>query len=134
MRNRLDLLLVVNDALHTDKYHPNSITTTGLIGVELTSHIVQLVELAASCALEKESLVEKKLKAMINYWAVNSLISDEAFNVLKEQADESLMQAQGGAPIRKRNYLLPDYHGDRYAPWYELPASYMLDQLSLIHI
>lgn len=129
VRNRLDLLLVVNDALHTDKYHPDSTTTTGLIGVELTSHIVQLVELAASCALEKESLVEKKLKAMINYWAVNKLISDEAFNVLKEQADESLMQAQGGAPVRKRNYLLPDYHGDRYAPWFELPASYMLDQM-----
>ncbi|KAF3009458.1 hypothetical protein E8E13_001943 [Curvularia kusanoi] len=128
-RNRLDLLLVVNDALHTDKYHHNSTAKSGLLGTGFTSHLAELVELAASCAAEKDSKAEKKLKAIINYWALNQLVSDEALKVLREQADESLLQAQGGAPVRKRHYLLPEYHGDRTAPWYELPASYMLDQM-----
>lgn len=129
MRNRLDLLLVVNDALHTDKYHRNSTAKHGLLSTGLTSHLAELVELAASCAVEKESQVEKKLRAVINYWAVNKLVSEDALKSLRERADESLSEAQGGAPVRKRNYLLPEYHGDRTAPWYELPASYMLDQM-----
>lgn len=129
MRNRLDLLFVVNDALHADKYHHNSNERNGLLGNEFTPHLVELVELAASCAVEKGSQSEKQLRAVINYWAVNRLVSNEALKALKEQADETLLQAQGGVPVRKRNYLLPEYHGDRSAPWYELPASYMLDQM-----
>lgn len=129
VRNRLDLLLVVNDALHTDKYHHDSSSKHGLLGAEMTSQLADLIELAASCALEKGSQVENKIRAIINFWAVNQLIGQDVFKTLKERADESLLQAQGGAPIRKRNYLLPEYHGDRTAPWYELPASYMLDQM-----
>lgn len=129
VRNRLDLLLVLNDALHTNKHHHNSDARPGLLGLELTTHLAELVELAALCATAKESQLEKKLRAIINYWAVNKLISNDTYNVLRERADESLLQAQGGTPVRKRNYLLPDYHGDRTAPWYELPASYMLDQM-----
>jgi hypothetical protein len=129
VRNRLDLLLVVNDALHTDKYHHDSTSKHGLLGTEMTSQLAELVELAASCALEKGSQVENKLQAIINFWAVNQLVGHDVFKTLKEGADESLLQAQGGALIRKRNYLLPEYHGDRTAPWYELPASYMLDQM-----
>ncbi|KAJ4401049.1 hypothetical protein N0V91_008189 [Didymella pomorum] len=129
VRNRHDLLLVVNDALHTDKYHRDSTSKLGLLGKEMTSQLAELVELAASCAVEKGSQVENKLRAIINFWAVNQLIGQDVFKTLKEAADESLLQAQGGAPIRKRNYLLPEYHGDRTAPWYELPASYMLDQM-----
>ncbi|KAF3034483.1 hypothetical protein E8E12_002590 [Didymella heteroderae] len=128
-RNRLDLLFVVNDALHTDKYHHNSATKHGLLGTEMTSQLAELVELAASCAVEEGSQSEKKLRALINFWAVNQLIGQDVCKTLKEQVDESILQAQGGAPIRKRNYLLPEYHGDRTAPWYELPASYMLDQM-----
>ncbi|KAF2626567.1 hypothetical protein BU25DRAFT_449154 [Macroventuria anomochaeta] len=129
VRNRLDLLLVVNDALHTDKYHRNSTAKHGLLGTEFTSHLAELVELAASCAVEKDSQVEKKLRAIINYWAVNKLVSQDLLKSLRERADEIFLQAQGGTPIRKRNYLLPEYHGDQTAPWYELPASYMLDQM-----
>ncbi|KAJ8113503.1 hypothetical protein OPT61_g4378 [Boeremia exigua] len=129
VRNRLDLLLVLNDALHTDKYHHSSSGRHRLLGTELSSHLVELVELAALCATEKESQVEKKLKAIINYWTVNKLVGDETCKALRERTDESLLQAQGGTPVRRRNYLLPEYHGDRTAPWYELPASYMLDQM-----
>lgn len=125
----MDLLLVLNDAFHTDKFHRSNSTSHGLLCAGLTSHLAELVELAALCATEKNSWVEQKLRAVINYWAVNQLISNDAYKVLRERADESLLLAQGGTPIRKRNYLLPDYHGDRTAPWYELPASYMLDQM-----
>ncbi|KAJ4322493.1 hypothetical protein N0V94_002367 [Neodidymelliopsis sp. IMI 364377] len=128
-RNRLDLLFVVNDALHTDKYHCNRTATYGLLGRESMSYLPELVDLAASCATDKGSLSETRVKAIINYWAVNQLVSEETLKSLRERADESFLLAQGGTPIRKRNYLLPEYHGDRTAPWYELPASYMLDQM-----
>lgn len=127
-RNRLDLLFVVNDALHTDKYHRDSTGQT-LFGTGLSSHLFELVELAASRAVEKDSEAEQKLRAMINYWALNQLLNEDACKSLRERADEVFLLAQGGAPVRKRNYLLPEYHGDRTAPWYELPASYMLDQM-----
>jgi hypothetical protein len=129
VRNRLDLLLIVNDALHTDKYHHDSTSKHGLLGTELTTQLAELIELAALCAVEKKSQVENKLRAIINFWAANQLVSQDVLKALKERADESLLQAQGGTPARKRNYLLPEYHGDRTAPWYELPASYMLDQM-----
>ncbi|KZM26752.1 uncharacterized protein EKO05_0010112 [Ascochyta rabiei] len=128
-RNRLDILLVANDALHTDKYHRNSTAKHGSLGLELVPHLLELVELAASCATEKESQMEKKLRAIINCWAVNQLVNEDTFMSLRERADEAFLLAQGGTPVRKRNYLLPEYHGDRTAPWYELPAAYMLDQM-----
>ncbi|KAH6638766.1 hypothetical protein C7974DRAFT_387263 [Boeremia exigua] len=129
VRNRLDLLLVLNDALHTDKHHDSSSTRRGLLGTELTSHLAELVELAAMCATGKDSQVEKKLRAIVNYWATNRLISEQAYKIIRERADEGFLQARGGTPVRKRHYLLPEYHGDRTAPWYELPASYMLGQM-----
>ncbi|KAF9691394.1 hypothetical protein EKO04_010667 [Ascochyta lentis] len=128
-RNRLDLLLVANDVLHTDKYHRDSTAEQGSLGSELIPHLLELVELAASCAVAKGSQVEKKLKAIINCWTVNQLVNEDASKNLRERADEALTLAQGGIPVRKRNYLLPEYHGDRTAPWYDLPASYMLDQM-----
>jgi hypothetical protein len=128
-RNRLDLLLVVSDALHTDKYHHCSRTTQGILGKEATPFISELVELAASCIDEKGSRFEDKLRAILNYWALNKMINNEGCKALRESAEESLTIAQGGVPTRKRNYLLPEYHGDKTAPWYELPASYMLEQM-----
>lgn len=128
-RNRFDVLLVVSDVLHTDKFHQRSPEKSGIFGSESMSYIPDLVELAAACAFKKSSPAEKKLKAMLNYWAVNQLISTEDFKSLQDRADESLVVAQGGIPVRKRNYLLPEYHGDRTAPWYDLPAAYMLDQM-----
>ncbi|KAJ4988588.1 hypothetical protein SVAN01_05879 [Stagonosporopsis vannaccii] len=129
VRNRVDLLLVLNDALHTDKFHRSDSASHGLLAAGLTSYLAELLDLAALCAAGKESQLEQKLRAIINYWAVNKLISSDAYKILRERVDESFLQAQGGTPVRKRNYLLPDYHGDKTAPWYELPASYMLDQM-----
>ncbi|KAJ4352912.1 hypothetical protein N0V95_003822 [Ascochyta clinopodiicola] len=128
-RNRLDILLVANDALHTDKYHRSSIAKHDSLGLELVPHLLELVEMAASCATEKGSQVERTLRAIINCWAVNQLVNEDAFKSLRERADETFLLAQGGTPVRKRNYLLPEYHGDQTAPWYELPAAYMLDQM-----
>lgn len=128
-RNRLDLIFVVNDALHTDKHHRNSAAKHSFLGIELLPHILELVELAALCAVEKSSQVEQKLRAIISFWVLNQLVSKETYRSLRERADETLLLAQGGTPVRKRNYLLPEYHGDRTAPWYELPAAYMLDQM-----
>jgi hypothetical protein len=93
------------------------------------TYLPELIELAASYIPDKESQAEKKLRAILNYWAINQLISTDDLKALRHQADEALLIAQGGAPVRKRNYLLPEYHGDRNAPWYELPASYMLEQM-----
>ncbi|KAF2826739.1 hypothetical protein CC86DRAFT_369915 [Ophiobolus disseminans] len=91
--------------------------------------VPELVELAAAYISEKESPAEKKLRAIINFWATNHLVSHEDFRALRDQADEALLVAQGAAPIRRRNYLLPEYHGDRNAPWHDLPAAYMLEHM-----
>jgi hypothetical protein len=122
-------LLIINDVLHTDKYHPRSAAKASIFGKESMSYVPELIELAAAYVSEKDSQAEKKLRALLNYWAINHLVSAEDIKALRERVDEALLIAQGGIPVRKRSYLLPEYHGDRNAPWYDLPASYMLDQM-----
>lgn len=128
-RNRFDLLLIVNDVLHTDTYHQASSAKPGVFSKECASFTTELIEQAASCIPEKDLEVEKKLKALLNYWAVNDLVSAADLKACQYRVEEGLVVARGGTPARKRNYLLPEYHGDRTAPWYELPASYMLEQM-----
>lgn len=128
-RNRMDLLLIVSDVLHTDKFHRRSATKQGYVGSECGGFVVDLIEQAAACITEKGSQLETKLRAIINYWAVNQLVSADILKACRDRADETLFIAQGGTPVRKRNYLLPEYHGDRTAPWYDLPASYMLEPM-----
>ncbi|CAN9331587.1 unnamed protein product [Alternaria alternata] len=128
-RNRMDLLLIVNDVLHTDKFHRRNTIKQGIFSDECESFVVDLIEQAAACITERASQLELKLRAIINYWTVNRLLSTENLKTCREKADEALLIAQGGMPVRKRNYLLPEFHGDRYAPWHDLPASYMLEQM-----
>ncbi|EMD67257.1 hypothetical protein COCSADRAFT_63073, partial [Bipolaris sorokiniana ND90Pr] len=129
VRNRMDLLLIVNDVLHTDKFHRRSTMKQGIFSDVCGSFVAELIEQAATCITEKDSQPEKKLKAIINYWAVNQLVSADCLKLCRDRADEALSIAHGGTPVRKRNYLLPEYHGDRTAPWYDLPASYMLEPM-----
>jgi hypothetical protein len=91
--------------------------------------VPELVGLATAYVFEKDSLAEKQLRALLNYWAVNQVFGAEDMKVLRDQMDEGLLIAQGGTPVRKRSNYLPMYHGDKLAPWNDLPASYMLDQL-----
>ncbi|EAT81610.2 hypothetical protein SNOG_11111 [Parastagonospora nodorum SN15] len=128
-RGRFVPLLIINDVLHTDKYHQRNTGKTGIFGRESMSFIPELIELAAAYSPEKDSQAEKKLRALLNYWAINQLLSADDLKSLQEQAEEALLIAQGVTPVRRRNYLLPEYHGDRNAPWHELPASYMLEQM-----
>lgn len=128
-RSRSALLLVVNDVLHTDKFHQRSTGKNGVFCKESILFIPELVELAAAYISEKDSQAEKKLRAIINFWAVNQLVNHEDLKALRNRADEALLVAQGVTPVRRRNYLLPEYHGDRNAPWYDLPAAYMLEPL-----
>ncbi|KAJ4377375.1 hypothetical protein N0V83_000200 [Neocucurbitaria cava] len=127
IRNCIDLLLIVNDVLHADKFHRRSNSNHGTFGTECADSIRELVELAASCIREKNTQAEKKLRALLKFWALNQLVSTQDIEVLQKRADEALLLAQGG--VRKRHYLLPEYHGDPSAPWHELPASYMLEPL-----
>ncbi|KAL1799313.1 hypothetical protein ACET3X_003350 [Alternaria dauci] len=128
-RNRMDLLLIVNDVLHTDKFHRRTTMKQGIFSDECESFVVDLIEQAATCITESASQLELKLRAIINYWTVNGLLSTESLKPCREKADEALLIAQGGMPVRKRNYLLPEFHGDRHAPWHDLPASYMLEPM-----
>jgi hypothetical protein len=127
-RSRLGPLLIVNDVLHHDKYHQRR-AASGIFGKESLSYIAELIELAAAHMSQKESQAETKLCAMLNFWTVNLVVSTDDIKSLRDRTDEALLIAQGGTLVRKRNYLLPEYHGDRNAPWYDLPASYMLEQM-----
>ncbi|KAH6882896.1 hypothetical protein BKA58DRAFT_329969 [Alternaria rosae] len=124
-RNRMDILLIVNDALHADKFHRRDTTKQSILGTACQDFVPDLIELAAACITDKGSQLEVKLKAIVNYWAVNKLLSPEGLKACQHKADEALSVAQG----RKRNYVLPEYHGDRNARWHDLPASYMLEPI-----
>jgi len=128
-RRRFALLLIISDVLHTDKFHQRSTANSGVFGIESMSFVPELVELAAAYITDKDSQAEKKLRAIINYWAVNELMGVEDYKSLQDRADEALLIVQGVASVRRRNYLLPEYHGDRNAPWHDLPAAYMLDPM-----
>jgi len=128
-RNRIDLLLIVNDVLHTDKFHFRGTEKQGIFGEECAPFTIELVAQAIACCPEKDNFTEKKLKALLNYWALNRLLSNRDIKSCREKVDEGLLLAQGGTITRKRDYLLPEYHGDRTAPWHDLPASYMLEQM-----
>ncbi|KAE8827987.1 hypothetical protein HRS9139_07206 [Pyrenophora teres f. teres] len=129
IRKRMDLLQIVSDALHTDKFHHRRGATKGLLGDESCGFVVELIEHVATCIKEGDTSFELKLKAIINYWAVNHLMDTEGLRACREKAKETLFLAQGGTVAPKRKYLLPEYHGDKTAPWYELPASYMLEPM-----
>jgi hypothetical protein len=128
-RTRFALLLIISDVLHTDKFHQRSTGKQGIFSKESMTYLPELVELAASYISEKHSPAEKKMRAILNYWAVNGLCSAEDLGTLRSRTDEALLVAQGGTVVRRRNYLLPEYHGDLKAPWFDLPASYMLEQM-----
>lgn len=128
-RNRLDVLLVISDVLHTDRFHRQSRTGSSIVALELQPYMEELVELAALSVSVKDSSSQKKLIAVVNFWAANECVSADAFSALRERAIEGFRVAQGGSPVRKRTYVLPEYLGDRNAPWHEVPPSAMLEHL-----
>ncbi|KAI2488093.1 hypothetical protein Ptr902_02226 [Pyrenophora tritici-repentis] len=128
IRKRMDLVQIVSDALHTDKFHRRG-AMKGLLSQESWGFTLELIEHVATCIKEGGTSFERKLKALINCWTVNSLMSTEGLQACREKAKETLFLAQGGTVAPKRKYLLPEYHGDKTAPWYELPASYMLEPM-----
>ncbi|KAF2246013.1 hypothetical protein BU26DRAFT_521533 [Trematosphaeria pertusa] len=102
-------------------------TIPGMFVREMKPYIEELVEMAASAVPGKDSEAEKKLKAVINFWAANQYISREEYKSYRERAMDGLVVAQGGR--KRRTYALPVWFGDRTAPWHELPASYMLEPM-----
>ncbi|KAJ4293669.1 hypothetical protein N0V90_008953 [Kalmusia sp. IMI 367209] len=128
-RNRLDILLIVSDVLHAIQFHREDSAAQGNVVASLRPYIEDLVELAALAGPGKNSLVEKKLKAMVNFWVTSGCIAVDDFNSISERAVEGLAVAQGATPQRKRTYALPEWFGDRSVPWYELSASYMVEPL-----
>ncbi|KAF2646722.1 hypothetical protein P280DRAFT_464909 [Massarina eburnea CBS 473.64] len=128
-RNRIDILLVISDVLHAHRYHRQDGDTPGLVAREFRPYIEDLVELAAACAVVKDSPVETQLKNIINFWTASQCIGADDLDAIRERARGELAVAQGGVFVRKRNYALPEWFGDRQAPWHQLSASYMLEPM-----
>ncbi|KAF1954163.1 hypothetical protein CC80DRAFT_449458 [Byssothecium circinans] len=128
-RNRLDILLVISDVLHAARHHHQGQDTQGTVARELRPYVEELVDLAAACAAVKDSSAEKKLKGLINFWAASRCVDADDLDAIRERAKEGLAIAQGGSVLKKRNYALPEWFGDRYAPWHQLSASYMLEPM-----
>ncbi|USP72996.1 hypothetical protein yc1106_00270 [Curvularia clavata] len=124
-RNRMDLLRIVSDVLHADKFHRHNNMQQGMFGNACGKFVAQLIQQVAEFMTEKDTQLEKDLVALINYWALNRLASPDCLKLFRQTAGDALLVAQGS----KRNYLLPEYHGDKTAPWYDLPASYMLEPM-----
>lgn len=128
-RQRLGLILVVNDVLHAGNFHQKQNATKTGVAKTLMPHISDLCELAAQAVVRNSSSQSSKIKSVLNSWAHNKIIDINDFNHLRDRVKEGFAVAQGVAPTRKRTYALPEWFGDRNAPWHEQPASYMLEHL-----
>ncbi|KAF2685237.1 hypothetical protein K458DRAFT_244451, partial [Lentithecium fluviatile CBS 122367] len=126
-RSRLDILRVVSNVLHADKYHEREYEGEPRLAGLLEVHIEELLYLAAMTATHP--LHKKELKTTINFWASSGCVNARLFNSFRNRAEDGLVVAQGGKPALKRTYALPDWFGGLDLPWYELPASYMLEHL-----
>ena len=128
IRQRFDVILVVNDVLHTIKYHSPSHPSHA---DEWAPYVEELVALVASCLHDKDGSLEERLKAIVKYWRANELLPIQHLNSIVEKTRTTLRIAQGDAlpEPEKRIHTLPDWFGDRNVPWHDLPASYIVHPL-----
>ncbi|KAF2462754.1 uncharacterized protein BDR25DRAFT_308133 [Lindgomyces ingoldianus] len=131
-RNRMDLLLIVNDLLKIGT-HQAGHGQGGAMVDELQHHIEELVVLAAAGIFRKGSKLEGKLNAILRMWEVNRVFSHDRCEIICMKAAQALKQSQPrqpkGTASRAPSYTLPVIPRD--IPWYELPASTMLEELYL---
>jgi len=128
-RKRLAVLLVVSDVLHADKFHKKNHKNQSGFAYKLKPEIEELVQCAAEAIDNKDTAQENKLKALINFWATSGCIDNDLYRCLRERFAEGLAVARGGTPVRQRTYKMPEIFGEQNLPWYEQPASYMIEPL-----
>jgi hypothetical protein len=128
-RKRLAVLMVMSDVLHADKFHAKRYKNVPVFQYVLKSDIAELVESAAEAIDDKDTALENRLQALINFWASTQVIGPDLYKSLRERFADGRTRARGGTPVRKRTYKLPDIFGERNLPWYQQPASYMIDPL-----
>ena len=121
----MTVLLVINDVLHADTHHRESVNKPATVADVLKYRIGDLVELAALAVPGKSSPAATKLKAIIDRWASTGCISTADSVDLHERVVDGIAVAQGAAPRQRRTYKLPEWFGDRSVPWLELSASHM---------
>lgn len=131
-RMRFNALAIMNDLLHAGLYHRQNSATKVAVSNELVESLNELVELVAACISKKNSPSENRLMAILNSWYINGLVNAEDTALLRDTAMETWRVAQGGTPalVPKRNYVLPEFHGNKSARWQQLPASHMLEQIA----
>lgn len=123
VRNRLDLVLLMSDVLHTAKFHKSI-----AIQVELQPFVKQLVALVAICCHEKNSKHERRLKAVVKFWFINSLFTTEDISDIMESVRAGFHRARDHTlpPPRSINDNLPAYFGGSNVTDHDLPAAYVL--------
>ncbi|KAF2269436.1 hypothetical protein CC78DRAFT_539982 [Lojkania enalia] len=118
-RKRLEscfnLLCVITDVLHADKFHGPGGVDVGLLG----KSVQELVFLDAAKVIPNIPKHEKHLNFLLDFWELNGLFSPAEVKSFRASIREA----------KTARYTLPEWFGDRKAPWYELPASYMLEPM-----
>ncbi|ORX93512.1 hypothetical protein BCR34DRAFT_580453 [Clohesyomyces aquaticus] len=131
-RKRVDILLIVSGILNTDAHNIQH-GQDAPVADGLKQHAEELVTLAASGIFRKGSKLESRLATIIRTWEINRSFSQDRCQTIRMKAAKILEQVQPRETKenipKALNYTLPV--GPRDIPWYELPASAMLDQLYL---
>ncbi|KAF2657130.1 hypothetical protein K491DRAFT_757034 [Lophiostoma macrostomum CBS 122681] len=127
LRNRLDILLVISDVLHTLKFHTEGGTSAP---IHFAPYIEELVGLIGICLTTKDTQIERKLKGLIKYWHANAFLDPEHLNSIIEGASGLIRVAQGHPPaeVKEVVHTLPDWFGEQSASWHNAPTSYMLER------
>ncbi|KAJ5908557.1 hypothetical protein N7495_001239 [Penicillium taxi] len=142
-RLQLHVLYLINDLLHTSKYHSKGGKEFSVINESLKPSIVDLFGRAGAYSLEKHPRHHQRLSDIVKIWTENGYFSPEILDqlpiVVKNaallEASSNDVMVDNSDPTNKlsaRNepFVLPATHGDPTIAWYDLPAANILPLLT----
>ncbi|KAI9654376.1 MAG: hypothetical protein M1821_006692 [Bathelium mastoideum] len=138
-RKRLRILYLINDLFHHTKHHSQQSALFTNVATQLESHLIELVEAAASFEASKNKKLHQRLHNTVNIWEKNEYYGKDFCNKLRETLDTA-GKTSGNAEAKSQDInaisngnlradgsdvpsALPAIHGDRTAHWSDLPAA-----------
>ena len=148
-RQQRHVLYLLHDFLHHSRFHEHGATKESTIAKDLQPHLADLCTHAAAHPAQTHARHHRKLAQLLNIWEQSSLcpapyvqsIRDAVTKAGKTGTTDGLLGASttdtvsttpSSADDKKKAvpYVLPAYHGDPSAPYYELPAANLIPHIA----
>ncbi|KAJ2969153.1 hypothetical protein NQ176_g8820 [Zarea fungicola] len=135
-RKRLHILYLISDTLH----HTVARTNNRVCADAWAIHLITLVALAAS--FDRCPKHKAKLDSLISLWSEKHYFSPDFISQLRDAATNNGNLRLNSSTLADTStttmlkvakdvpFILPSYHGDASAPWYDLPAGTWLPHLT----